>query len=93
MKNLWKRTISLLLVLIMVLGLVPAVSAENAVEVQEEEPQNEGFVIDFKQVAKDASEQDFWNDLESVNTQNGYETKRVGNIVRGTAMTESQRTA
>jgi len=93
MKNLCKRTISLLLVLIMVLGLIPAASAENAVEVQEEEPQNEGFVIDFKQVAKDASEQDFWDDLESVNTQNGYETKRVGNIVRGTAMTDSQRTA
>ena len=88
MKNLFKRTMSLLLVLIMVLGLVPAF-----VLAAEAEPQAEGIEIDFKEVAKAASEQDFWKDLESVTTQNGYETKRVGNIVRGTAMTDSQRTA
>jgi hypothetical protein len=79
---------SLLLVLITVLGLVPAFALAADAETE-----TEGFSIDFKEVAKAASEQAFWDDLASVTTQNGYETKRVGNIVRGTAMTDSQRTA
>ena len=92
MKNLCKRTLSLLLVLIMVLGLMPMAFAEQAAG-QDEQSQAQAIEIDFKQVAKEASEQSFWDDLASVQTANGYETKRVGNVVRGTAMTDTQREA
>ncbi|MBP3634778.1 MAG: putative Ig domain-containing protein, partial [Oscillospiraceae bacterium] len=79
-----KRMICMLLALIMVLGMLPAGFAAAA---EAEAPQS--ITIDFKEFAKEASEQPWWNDLLKVNTKNGYETRRFGTYY-GKAMSATE---
>ena len=66
------RAISLLLVLVMVLGMIPAISA-NA------EAAQAGIIeIDLKESALRASKQSFWSGLTAVKTYDGNDAVRIG---------------
>ena len=71
------RITSLLLVLVMVIAMLPAVSAEPAEELP---VVTEAIEIDFKQTAKALAQEDFWQVLPSYKTENGYETRRLGTL-------------
>ena len=63
-----KRILSLLLAIVMVLGMVPVFAMA-------EEAEPAVYTIDFKQFAKDASTQSWWNTLAAAADAN---TKFVG---------------
>ena len=66
-----KRVLSLLLAVVMVLGLMPVFA------MAEEATTEKSIVIDFKESAKKASEQDFWANLKDAAGAK-YTTKYVG---------------
>ncbi|MBP3633582.1 MAG: Ig-like domain-containing protein, partial [Oscillospiraceae bacterium] len=87
-----KRSVSLFLVLLMIFSMLPA-GAVTASAQEADAPAAEAVVIDFKQFAKEAAQQDWYDDLATVETLDGYETKRASGVTRGTAMTADQRAA
>ncbi|MBP3633763.1 MAG: Ig-like domain-containing protein, partial [Oscillospiraceae bacterium] len=85
-----KRMLSLLLAVIMILGVLPVSLAAEA------EPETVNAIeIDFKEFAKEAAKQDFWQVLDTITTSDGYETKIIGNYVntQGTNMTAETKAA
>jgi len=88
-----KRLLSLLLVVIMLLGVLPASVFAAEVETTNEAAEEvtlDPIEIDFKDFAKKASKQDWWDALPSVTTTDGYETKRIGTAFRGTIPAEEK---
>ena len=75
MKN---RIVSLLLAMIMVLGMFSGFSFASAEETVE--PAAETIMVDFKQAARAMSQEEFWQILPAFNTENGYETRRLGTL-------------
>ncbi|MBQ9968358.1 MAG: Ig-like domain-containing protein [Oscillospiraceae bacterium] len=75
MKQMCKRMLAMMLTCIMVFGMLPAVgmaAAEEAVQ---------PIVIDFKQTAREAAEQPWWDTFATVSLENGGTSKRVGSYV------------
>jgi len=72
-----KRMLSMLLVLVMVLGFMPGglFGTSEALAAEADKETNESFVIDFKEFAKEASQQDWWDRLPAGKDAN---TKLVG---------------
>ena len=83
-----KRLVCLLLTFVMLLGMVPGVTFAAAAEAEAE-----AISIDFKAFAKEASEQDWYDDLVTVQTINGYDTKRASGPTRGTGMSGPEKEA
>ncbi|MBQ9967863.1 MAG: Ig-like domain-containing protein, partial [Oscillospiraceae bacterium] len=86
-----KRLLCLLLALIMIVGVCPTGVFASEAEAMEEVTLDP-IKIDFKAFAKEASEQDWWEELPTVITTDGYETKRIG-TARGTAATAEAKVA
>ena len=83
-----KRSVSLLLVVVMLLTMIPGSLFASAAEVDARE-----IYIDFKAFAKEASEQDWYADLATVKTVDGHDTKRASGATRGTGMTMTEKAA
>ena len=80
-----KRIISLMLALIMVLGMIPMVAAEEAA------PALEPIVLDFQQFAQEAAQQDFWDEL--IPTTNVADARMLGALTHGVHNTDEQKAA
>ena len=89
-----KRMLCLLLALVMILGILPAgvLGAETAGSASETETDSTHgpIEVDFKAFAKQASKQTWWDELPSVTTTDGYETKRIGTAFRTAATAEEK---
>ena len=72
-----KKILSLVLICVMIFGILP-VSAREAVQ---EETVTAPIVVDFKQTAKEAAEQPWWDSFETIALENGGTSKRVGSYV------------
>ena len=70
-----KRIISLLLVIVMLLGMVPAVSAAPKAETDAQD-----ITIDFKQTVKEMAKQSWWDELPRLKTASGYDVRRIGEV-------------
>ncbi|MBQ9968456.1 MAG: putative Ig domain-containing protein, partial [Oscillospiraceae bacterium] len=81
-----RRLLSLLLVLVMVLGLVPAATAAPA----EQSAEAESIRIDLEAFAKEAAKQDWWDDLKVSDTD---DVKLIGSKTATDAMTEAEQAA
>ena len=64
MKILGRRMLSFILVLVMVLGMLPAAFAA-------EEEQAQSITVDFAEFVREASKQDFWDDFAAAKTKKG----------------------
>ena len=89
-----KRIISLFLAILLIAGMIPfGVFAAEAEPAPVSEETAEAIYIDFKEFAKEASQQDWYDDLATVQTINGYDTKRASGPTRGTGMTGTEKEA
>ena len=70
MKN---RVISLLLAVVLLLGMIPAVSAAPA-----EEPTAQDITVDFRATVKEMAEQPWWDALPTLKTASGFDVRRIG---------------
>ena len=68
-----RRLISLILTAIMIFGIIPAAAAAPKAEVEQR-----AIVIDFKESAIRAAEEDFWTGLTAVKTGDGNDAVRIG---------------
>ena len=78
MKQTMKRILSMMLICVMVLGFLPTAFPVTA---QAEEAKPESIVVDFKQTAKEASRQPWWDTFATIALENGGTSKRVGSYV------------
>ena len=83
-----KRMLCLLLALVLVVGVLPV----GIMATEAEDVTNEAIEIDFKAFAKQASEQTWWDELPTVTTTDGYETKRIG-TARGSSIPAEEKVA
>ena len=79
----WNKTLCLLLALVMLLGMIPVGAAA------ESEASPETITVDFKQFAKDASKQDWWDALGATDAN----TRFIGKVDNNNPMTADQKQA
>ena len=72
----------------MIFGMIPvfASAAEPAVESEDED----AIHIDFKDTVRQMSEQDWYDDLTTVQTADGYDAKRIGSKINTPGMSETE---
>ncbi|MBQ9968864.1 MAG: Ig-like domain-containing protein [Oscillospiraceae bacterium] len=82
--SVWNKTLCLLLALVMLLGMIPAGAAAA-----EAEASPETITIDFKQFARDASAEDWWDALGATDE----DTRFIGKKDNNNPMTAAQKQA